>query len=97
MLLTASEIREELKPENLSFTAIAKRVGERWQDVSAEEKEPYESEASAAKEKYHAEMADYKTTKSYRVYQQYLAEFKAKHATNSGICKCPSHFAKANS
>ena len=80
-----SEIREELKPENLSFTAIAKKVGERWQDIPAEEKEPYESEASVAKEKYHAEMADYKTTKSYREYQQYLAEFKSKHASNSGM------------
>ena len=86
-LLMASEIREKLKPENLSFTTIAKRVGERWQDIPAEEKEPYESEASAAKEKYHAEMADYKTTKSYREYQQYLAEFKAKHASNSGMYK----------
>ena len=83
--LMVSEIREELKPENLSFTAIAKKVGERWQDIPAEEKEPYESEASVAKEKYHAEMADYKTTKSYREYQQYLAEFKSKHASNSGM------------
>lgn len=74
-----------MKPENLSFTTIAKRVGERWQYIPAEEKEPYESEASAAKEKYHAEMADYKTTKHYRDYQQYLAEFKAKHASNSGM------------
>ena len=87
MLLMASEIREELKPENLSFTAIAKRVGERWQELPAKEKELYESEASAAKEKYHAEMASYKTTKSYREYQQYLAEFKAKHASNSGMYK----------
>lgn len=85
VVLIASELREELKPENLSFTTIAKRVGERWQDIPAEEKEPYESEASAAKEKYHAEMAEYKTTKSYREYQQYLAEFKAKHTSNSGM------------
>lgn len=81
----ASEIREELKPQNLSFTTIAKRVGERWQYIPAEEKEPYESEASAAKEKYHAEIADYKTTKHFRDYQQYLAEFKAKHASHSGM------------
>ena len=83
----ASEIREELRPQNLSFTIIAKRVGERWQEISAEEKEPYESEASAAKEKYHAEMADYKTTKNYRDYQQYLAEFKAKYVSHSGMYK----------
>lgn len=85
-----SEIREELKPENLSFTTIAKRVGERWQDISAEEKEPYESQASTAKEKYHTEMADYKTTRSYRDYQQYLAEFKAKHSSNSGMYRVSS-------
>ena len=85
MVLIASELREELKPKNFSFTTIAKRVGERWQDIPAEEKEPYESEASTAKEKYHAEMAEYKTTKSYREYQQYLAEFKAKHTSTSGM------------
>lgn len=82
--LLCQGIRTELKPENLSFTAIAKKVGERWQDLPAEEKEPYESEASTAKEKYHSEMADYKTTKSYREYQQYLTEFKAKNNTSSG-------------
>lgn len=87
MVLIALELREELKPENLSFTTIAKRVGERWQDIPAEEKEPYESEASGAKEKYHAEMAEYKTTKSYREYQQYLAEFKAKHASTLRVYK----------
>ena len=74
-----------MKPESLSFTAIAKKVGERWQDISAEEKEPYESGAAAAKEKYHAQMTGYKTTKSYRDYQQYLAEFEAKHASSSGV------------
>ena len=96
IVLIASELREELKPENLSFTTIAKRVGERWQDIPAEEKEPYESEASAAKEKYHAEMAEYKTTKSYREYQQYLAEFKAKHTSNSGRYNYPHYSAGAD-
>ena len=84
-IVTISEIREELKSESLSFTTIAKRVGERWQDIPSEEKEPFESEASSAKEKYHAEMANYKTTRFYREYQQYLADFKAKHASNSGM------------
>ena len=73
-----------MKPDHLSFTAIAKKVGERWQDLTAEEREPFELEASTAKEKYHAEMAEYKTTKSYREYQQYLAEFKAKNFSVSG-------------
>ena len=69
----------------MSFTAIAKRVGELWQDLPAEEKEAYESEASSAKERYHTEMAEYKTTKSYREYQQYLADFKAKNSSTSGM------------
>lgn len=76
-----------MKPENLSFTAIAKRVGERWQELPAEEKEPYESEASSAKERFHAEMAEYKTTKAFREYQQYLLEFKAKNASNPGMAR----------
>ncbi len=75
----------------MSFTAIAKAVGQRWQDLPVDEKEPYESEASSAKEQYHAEMAEYKTTKSYRDHQQYLAEYKAKNASIStsgkpGVC-----------
>lgn len=52
--------------------------------LSAEEKEPYESQASAAKEKYHAEMAKYKKTDAYKEYTQYLADFKAKNAINLG-------------
>ncbi|MCJ1428713.1 hypothetical protein MMC29_006624 [Sticta canariensis] len=76
------EIREELRPQNLSFTNIAKRVGESWQVLLVEEKEPYESQASAAKEKYHSEMAKYKKTDAYKEYTQYLADFKAKNATN---------------
>ena len=52
--------------------------------ILAEEKEPYESQASAAKEKYHSEMAKYKKTDAYKEYTQYLADFKAKNATNPG-------------
>lgn len=50
----------------------------------AEDKEPYESQASGAKEKYHAEMAKYKKTDAYKEYTQYLADFKVKNSTNSG-------------
>lgn len=82
-VIFSNRIREELKPDNLSFTAIAKKVGGRWQDLTSEEREPFESEASTAKERYHAEMAEYKTTRSYREYQQYLAEFKAKNSSTS--------------
>ena len=84
-LLVSVEIREELRPQNLSFTEIAKRVGESWQVLLAEEKEPYESQASSAKEKYHSEMIEYKKNDEYKEYSKYLADFKIKNASVSGM------------
>ena len=68
--------------QNLSFTEIAKRVGENWQDLSPEGKEPYESQAATVKERYNAEMAEYKTTASFKEYAQYLTDFKTRNATS---------------
>lgn len=82
--LTALEIREELKTQHLTFTEIAKRVGESWQLLVSEEKEHYEMQALSAKEKYHAELIKYKKTDHYREYSEYLADFKAKNATTAG-------------
>jgi hypothetical protein len=39
-----------------------------------------ERQAATAKEKYYNELNDYKKTQQYSHYQQYLADFKAKHA-----------------
>lgn len=69
----------------MSFTDIAKRVGESWQILSPGDKEPYESQASAAKEKYHAELAKYKKTDHYKEYTEYLVEFKIKNNSNTGM------------
>lgn len=74
-----------MRPQNLSFTGIAKRVGESWQILAPEHKEPYESQASAAKEKYHTKLMVYKKTDQYRDYAEYLAEFKLKNASNAGM------------
>jgi len=76
-----AEIREILKDHHLSFTDIAKRVGERWQALSPDEKEPFETQAAAAKEKYNTELAGYKTTESYKEHVRYLADFKGKNPT----------------
>jgi len=46
--------------------------------LPAAEKELYESEAQTAKERYNAELKQYKTTAPYREYMQYLVNFKAK-------------------
>lgn len=41
-------------------------------------------QALSAKEKYHAELSDYKKTDKFLEYAKYLAEFKAKNAAVSG-------------
>jgi hypothetical protein len=73
-------VRESLKGQDLSFTEIAKVVGEKWQVLPAEEREGCERQANGAKEKYYAELAEYKKTPNYEAYQKYLEDFKAKHS-----------------
>ncbi|KAH3916011.1 hypothetical protein HBH56_067710 [Parastagonospora nodorum] len=79
-VIFSNQIRELLKGQELSFTEIAKVVGERWQVLPTEERETCERQANTAKEKYYAELADYKKTPQYEAYQKYLEDFKAKHA-----------------
>lgn len=80
-----SEVRDDLKSECLSFTEIAKRVGEMWQALGPNEREPFEAQAGAAKEEYLAELARYKQTSKYKEYTEYLADFKAKHPYKAGV------------
>ncbi|KAL1844303.1 hypothetical protein VTJ49DRAFT_2360 [Mycothermus thermophilus] len=82
-VLFSNKMREELKGQNLSFTDMAKLVGEHWQNLTAAEKEPYESQAQAIKERYLAELAEYRKTPEYRKYMAYLQEFRAKYPSPS--------------
>ncbi|KAK1752451.1 hypothetical protein QBC47DRAFT_305200 [Echria macrotheca] len=82
-VLFSNKMREELKGRNLTFTEIAKLVGENWQSLSQDAKEPYESQAQAMKDKFHSDLAEYKKTPEYRKYILYLQEFKAKHTIPS--------------
>ena len=76
-------MRETLKAQELSFTEIAKLVGERWQELRTSEKEPCERQAQEMKERFYSELAEYKKTPQWGDYQQYLADFKAKHSQQS--------------
>lgn len=76
-------MRDDLKGRNLSFTEIAKLVGENWQNLSHSEKKAFESQAQAAKDKYNSDLAEYKKTTNYKKYTLYLHEFKAKQAHQS--------------
>ncbi|KAI4757875.1 hypothetical protein E4T52_10027 [Aureobasidium sp. EXF-3400] len=79
-VIFSNQIRDQLKGQELSFTEIAKLVGERWQELQQHEKEPCEREAQALKDTYYSQLRQYKRTPQYRQYQEYLAEFKAKHS-----------------
>jgi hypothetical protein len=72
-----------LKGKDLSFTEIAKTVGERWQVLAPDEKATYESRSQAMKDHYYAQLAEYKKTQEYLQYQDYLVDFKAKHEHGS--------------
>ncbi|XP_048499938.1 FACT complex subunit SSRP1 isoform X2 [Beta vulgaris subsp. vulgaris] len=54
--------RENTKKDNpgIAFLDIGKVLGERWRNMSAEEKEPYEAKARADKKRYLAALDDYK-------------------------------------
>ncbi|TVY30441.1 High mobility group protein 20A [Lachnellula hyalina] len=84
-VIFSNKMREDLKGRNLSFTEIAKLVGENWQNISPDEKEPYEQQASSAKERYNNELAEYKKTSSYKDYSQYLVEFKARQLNQQQV------------
>ncbi|KAF6813928.1 HMG box protein [Colletotrichum sojae] len=82
-VLFSNKMRDELKGRNLTFTEIAKLVGEHWQNLTPAEKEPYESSALKAKEKYNHDLSEYKKTPEYRKYMVYLADFKQRQANAS--------------
>lgn len=79
MLTFFPETRDLLKGQGLSFTEIAKTVGERWQVLPLGEKAIYESRAQIMKHQYHTQLAEYKKTKDHANYQEYLADFQVKH------------------
>jgi hypothetical protein len=82
--LIVPDVRDSLKGQPLSFTDIAKLVGERWKVLPPEQKQTYEHEAQIAKEKFNAEFEEYKKTDQYREYLKYLTEFKSKNTSASG-------------
>lgn len=73
-------MREDLKSQKLTFTEIAKLVGGNWQCLQPAERDQYESQANAAKDKYRRELAEYRKTPEYRKYAQYLHDFKERQA-----------------
>ncbi|KAI3323520.1 hypothetical protein HD806DRAFT_522676 [Xylariaceae sp. AK1471] len=82
-VLFSNKMREDLKGQNLTFTEIAKLVGENWQNLGRAEKEPFERQANEAKEKYNHDLAEYKKTAEYGKYNDYLHEFRKRQAVQT--------------
>ena len=75
-VLFSNHTREQMKDQNLSFTQLSKVVGEKWQQLSRDEKEEWKEKAAVPWETYKAELAEYQKTDAFRDYQRYLADFK---------------------
>lgn len=56
----------QVKQENpgIAFTEIAKVLGEKWKNVTADEKKEFEEQAAKDKTRYEEQMAAYKATKA---------------------------------
>ncbi|CAM0139861.1 unnamed protein product, partial [Umbelopsis sp. WA50703] len=77
-VMFSNQVRSELKNYNMSFTDLAKIVGDRWKSISPDEKEIYERTATKAKEEYLEALAKYEKTDEHKDYQQYLIDFRIK-------------------
>ncbi|ORX90605.1 HMG-box [Basidiobolus meristosporus CBS 931.73] len=80
-VMFSNKVRAEYKNQNMTFTEIAKIVGDRWKAISREEKEQVELSATQAREGYYEALRSYKETDEYKEYQMYLAEFRKKSSS----------------
>ncbi|KIH59625.1 structure-specific recognition protein [Ancylostoma duodenale] len=55
-----NENRTKIKKEGDTVADVAKRAGEMWKNMDAEAKQPWEKKAAADKDRYEAEMKEYK-------------------------------------
>lgn len=80
----ADQLRTDPVVSQLSFVNIAREVGRRWQDLPAEQKRVWESNAARAMQEFEAQMDDYKRTDHWRKYQIYLNDFRMQQAVPNG-------------
>ncbi|KAH9821824.1 hypothetical protein DFH28DRAFT_883088 [Melampsora americana] len=78
-VMFSNQVREELKGQQISFTEIARLVGDRWKNLCPQIKESIVNRAAEAKNVWSLQMDQYKKTQEYNTYQTYVKEFKANH------------------
>lgn len=71
-VMFSNDVRAELKQQNKSFTDLAKIIGDRWKNISPEEKESYEVNALKSREEYLTKLEEYHKTDSFKVISFFL-------------------------
>ncbi|KAI8582174.1 hypothetical protein K450DRAFT_229374 [Umbelopsis ramanniana AG] len=77
-VMFSNDVRKELKDYNMSFTELARIVGNRWKNIESNVKQTYEDAANLAKDEYLRELAEYQKTEEHKHYQKYLTDFRSK-------------------
>ncbi|KAI8456346.1 hypothetical protein BY996DRAFT_6412455 [Phakopsora pachyrhizi] len=80
-VLFSNTVRESLKGKNLTFTEIARIVGEKWKNLDLHLRESFEGKALEAKKKWKIQMETYRMTPEldqfqYEEYRRYIERFK---------------------
>ncbi|KAJ4375346.1 hypothetical protein N0V83_002432 [Neocucurbitaria cava] len=76
-VLFGEHVRQDPALSHSSFTEIAKEVGNRWRELSPEERvDIWETPAADRLQDYKKDLQRYKRTENYRSYQTYVEEFK---------------------
>lgn len=83
-VLFSNHIRDVLEPENLEFPEISREVGQRWQALSAEEKDVWKQRAQGPRDKYKEDLSRYEETPEHLEHKQYVERFQAKQ-TRKGM------------
>ena len=83
-VLFSNHVRTLLAAENLDFPEISRQVGQRWQALSAEEKDSWKQQAQPLWDRYKREMAEYQDTEAYADHKRYLEDFRLSHSVKNG-------------
>ncbi|EFP84308.2 uncharacterized protein PGTG_10028 [Puccinia graminis f. sp. tritici CRL 75-36-700-3] len=92
-VMFSNTVREQLKGQQISFTEIARTVGDRWKTLDPSSKEAFEREAAEQKDRWTKSMLAYKRTREYEQYRRYLQQFKEAQQVRSAATEArPKRF-----
>ncbi|OAV94450.1 hypothetical protein PTTG_03070 [Puccinia triticina 1-1 BBBD Race 1] len=92
-VMFSNTVREQLKGQQISFTDIARTVGDRWKTLDPSTKEAFEREASEQKDRWTKSMLAYKRTREYEQHRRYLQQFKEAQQARNAVNKAqPKRF-----